>query len=56
VALGLASGLALIWFKFWVDAGGRVRQVEMGAPGHFMTDHYVSFDAPENITAPAGVQ
>ena len=43
-----------IWFTFWIDATGRVRQVAMDAPGHFMTDTYTSYDRPADIVAPAG--
>jgi len=43
-----------IWFTFWIDAGGRVRQVAMDAPGHFMTDTYTSYDTPVDIVAPIG--
>jgi copper transport protein len=43
-----------IWFTFWIDATGRVRQVAMDAPGHFMTDTYVSYDKPIAIDPPAG--
>jgi copper transport protein len=42
-----------IWFTFWIDAAGRVRQVEMDAPGHFMIDTYTSYDHPVSIEAPA---
>lgn len=42
-----------IWFTFWIDAAGRVRQVEMDAPGHFMTDTYTSYNHPVAIEAPA---
>ncbi len=41
-----------IWFTFWIDGSGRVRQVEMDAPGHFMTDTYTSYDHPVDIVAP----
>ena len=41
-----------IWFTFWIDGSGRVRQVEMDAPGHFMTDTYTSYDQPVDIVAP----
>ncbi|HEX6538579.1 MAG TPA: copper resistance protein CopC [Candidatus Dormibacteraeota bacterium] len=41
-----------IWFRFWLDATGRVRQVDMDAPGHFMVDHYLSFNAPVQIAPP----
>ena len=43
-----------IWFMFWIDAAGRVRQVAMDAPGHFMTDTYTSYNKPVDISAPAG--
>ncbi len=43
-----------IWFTFWIDAAGRVRQVAMDAPGHFMTDTYTSYDKPVDIVAPTG--
>jgi copper transport protein len=42
-----------IWFTFWIDGGGLVRQVAMDAPGHFMTDTYTSYNHPEQIEAPA---
>jgi hypothetical protein len=42
-----------IWFTFWVDAAGRVRQVAMDAPGHFMIDTYTSYNHPAAIEAPA---
>jgi hypothetical protein len=50
-AFGSRSGTA-IWFTFWIDGDGLVRRVDMHAPGHFMTDRYVRFNAPENIAAP----
>jgi len=50
-AFGNRSGTPL-WFRFWVDATGRVRQVYMDAPGHFMVDHYLSFNAPVQIAPP----
>jgi copper transport protein len=43
-----------IWFTFWIDSSGRVRQVAMDAPGHFMTDTYTSYDKPVDIVAPTG--
>jgi copper transport protein len=43
-----------IWFTFWIDATGRVRQVAMDAPGHFMIDTYTSYDKPVDIVAPIG--
>ncbi len=43
-----------IWFTFWIDATGRVRQLAMDAPGHFMTDTYTSYDKPVDIIAPTG--
>jgi copper transport protein len=43
-----------IWFTFWIDAAGRVRQVAMDAPGHFMIDTYTSYDKPVQIAAPSG--
>jgi copper transport protein len=43
-----------IWFTFWVDSDGRVRQVAMDAPEHFMTDTYTSYDSPALIEAPVG--
>jgi copper transport protein len=53
-AFGSRSGTA-IWFTFWVDGDGLVRRAEMHAPGHFMTDHYVRFNAPEDIAAPSDI-
>jgi copper transport protein len=41
-----------IWFTFWIDATGRVRQVAMDAPGHFMTDTYTSYNRPVSIEPP----
>ena len=41
-----------IWFTFWIDASGRVRQVGMDAPGHFMTDTYTTYNQPVDIVAP----
>jgi copper transport protein len=41
-----------IWFTFWVDAAGRVRQVAMDAPGHFMIDTYTSYNHPVPIDPP----
>jgi len=41
-----------IWFTYWIDGSGRVRQVEMDAPGHFMTDTYTSYNQPVGIVAP----
>jgi copper transport protein len=43
-----------IWFTFWVDASGRVRQVAMDAQEHFMTDTYTSYDKPVVIVPPTG--
>ena len=40
------------WFTFWVDATGRVRQVEMEEAGHFMTDTYTSYNQAVPIVAP----
>ena len=51
-AFGSRSGTA-IWFTFWLDSSGLARRVDMRAPGHFMTDSYVRFNADEGITAPA---
>jgi copper transport protein len=48
------SSATPIWFTFWIDATGRVRQVAMNAPGHFMTDTYTSYDKPVDIVAPTG--
>ena len=42
-----------IWFTFWIDGSGLVRQVGMDAPGHFMTDTYTSYNQPAPIEAPA---
>ncbi len=42
------------WFTFWIDAAGRVRQVEMLAAGHFMTDTYTSYNEPVPIEVPPG--
>jgi copper transport protein len=42
------------WFTFWVDSSGRVRQVEMDAPGHFMTDTYSTYNQAVTIEAPPG--
>jgi copper transport protein len=42
------------WFTFWLDGAGRVRQVEMDAPGHFMTDTYSSYNHAVPIEAPPG--
>lgn len=53
-AFGSRSGTA-IWFTFWIDGDGLVRHVDMHAPGHFMTDRYVRFNASEDIVAPAVV-
>ena len=41
-----------IWFTFWVEATGRVRQVTMDAPEHFMTDTYTSYNKPVEIVPP----
>jgi copper transport protein len=43
-----------LWFTFWVDAAGRVRQVAMDAQQHFMVDTYTSFDKPVEIVPPTG--
>lgn len=51
-AFGNRSGTPL-WFRFWIDVSGRVHQVDMDAPGHFMVDHYLSFNAPVAIGPPA---
>jgi hypothetical protein len=50
-AFGNRSGTAL-WFRFWVDADGLVRQVTMDAPGHFMVDTFVAVDSPVQIEPP----
>jgi copper transport protein len=52
-SFGTAFGSPL-WFTFWVDASGRVRQVAMDAKEHFMTDTYTSYDKPVDIVPPAG--
>jgi len=52
-AFGSRSGTPL-WFRFWVDTAGLVRRVDMDAPGHFMADMYVQFNAPIRIEAPGG--
>jgi len=49
-----SSSATPIWFTFWIDATGRVRQVAMNAPGHFMTDTYTSYDKPVDIVPPTG--
>lgn len=41
-----------IWFTFWIDDSGLVRQVQMLAAGHFMIDHFLSVNQPAQITAP----
>jgi copper transport protein len=41
-----------IWFTFWVDASGRVRQVAMDAQEHFMIDTYTSYNKPVAIVPP----
>ena len=41
-----------IWFTFWVDASGRVRQVAMDAQEHFMIDTYSSYNKPVDIAPP----
>jgi copper transport protein len=43
-----------VWFTFWIDANGRVRQVAMDAPSHFMTDTYTSYNKPVDIAPPVG--
>jgi copper transport protein len=43
-----------IWFTFWIDSSGLVRQVAMDAPEHFMTDTYTSYDKPVEIVPPPG--
>jgi copper transport protein len=43
-----------LWFTFWVDPSGRVRQVAMDAQQHFMIDTYTSYDKPVDIVAPVG--
>ena len=50
-AFGNRSGTPL-WFRFWVDARGFVRRVYMDAPGHFMVDDYLTFNAPLQIAPP----
>jgi copper transport protein len=42
-----------IWFTFFVDSAGLVRQVAMTTTGHFMTDTYTSFNQPVPIDPPA---
>jgi copper transport protein len=42
-----------VWFTFWIDDAGHVRQAEMDAPGHFMIDTYTSYNHPVPIEAPA---
>lgn len=51
-AFGNRSGTPL-WFRFWVDATGLVHQVYMDAPGHFMVDDYLTFNAPVHIVPPS---
>ena len=48
---GKAIGSPL-WFTFWVDASGRVRQVAMDAQEHFMVDTYTSYNKPVVIVPP----
>jgi hypothetical protein len=48
---GKAIGSPL-WFTFWVDATGRVRQVAMDAQQHFMVDTYTSYNKPVVIVPP----
>lgn len=43
-----------IWFIYWIDAAGVVRQVHMLAAGHFMADHYLWVNQPAVITPPLG--
>src|SRR5580658_117162 len=50
---GKAIGSPL-WFTFWVDASGRVRQVAMDAQEHFMVDTYTSYNKPVEIVPPTG--
>ena len=40
------------WFRLYVDSGGRVRDVEMLAPVHFMRQRFTAFNAPLVIEAP----
>jgi copper transport protein len=42
------------WFQMWVDAQGLAHQVDMRAQGHVMDDHYLDFNGPIDIVAPAG--
>jgi copper transport protein len=48
---GNKQGTAL-WFHFWIDGDGLVRQVRMTAAGHFMVDRYEGLDVPVQIGAP----
>jgi DNA-directed RNA polymerase subunit K/omega len=43
-----------MWFTFWIDATGRVRQLAMDAPEHFMVDTYTSYNKPVGIAPPPG--
>ena len=50
-SFGNKQGTA-IWFRFWIDGDGLVRQVRMTAAGHFMLDTYTSLDGNLQIVAP----
>ena len=41
------------WFRLWADTDGLVHRAEMRGQGHFMDEHYTSFDAPFTIEPPA---
>jgi copper transport protein len=56
VAFFGGSGGTPVWFKLWIDEGGRVRRAEMRAQGHFMDHRYFAFNEPVTIEPPKGAE
>ena len=52
VAFFAGGPVTPVWFRFYVDAEGLVRQANMTAPGHFMTQTFGNFNVPFGITRP----
>lgn len=51
--VALMSRSLPVWFRLRIDIpSGRVSRVEMTAGGHFMTDSYSRYGAPQRILAP----
>jgi hypothetical protein len=53
--IALMSPTLPVWFQLHIDlSSGRVSRVGMIAGGHFMTDNYSAYGAPERIAPPTG--